>query len=66
MSTFEKAIWFKSRASSAQGECVEVAFDKSADCSAVVVGIRDSKNPQQGHFAVPPAAWKAFLTAATE
>jgi hypothetical protein len=58
MDKLATAQWIKSRASNASGNCVEVATTPTA------VGIRDSKNPAQGHFAVTPAAWKAFLCAA--
>lgn len=55
------ATWRKSSYSAENGSCVEVAF---ADLStAVVVGVRDSKNIRAGHLTMPVRRWKAFVAA---
>ena len=52
------AAWSKSsRSGSNGGQCVEVAVEPS------VVGIRDSKSPAVGHFAVDRPQWSDFLGA---
>jgi hypothetical protein len=48
--------WVKSSYSGGSGgDCVEVASALSA------VHVRDSKDTEQGSFAVAPTAWSAFL-----
>ncbi|MBA8822877.1 hypothetical protein FHX42_000206 [Saccharopolyspora lacisalsi] len=48
--------WFKSsRRAAANDNCVEVRM------TGTVVGVRDSKNPDGGAFAVTPRSWRAFL-----
>lgn len=54
-----RPIWVKSSQSSQNGgQCVEVARNLPGR-----VLVRDSKNPEEGALAVPPAAWAAFLGA---
>jgi Domain of unknown function (DUF397) len=48
------ARWRKSRRSSGNGACVEVARFGEA------VAVRDSKNPDGPKLALSPAAWYAF------
>lgn len=48
--------WYTSSYSN-QTECVEVAI------AGEVVAVRDSKDREAGHFAVPAARWRSFLTA---
>ena len=49
-------VWVKSsHSASDSGACVEVRF------SDVIVGVRDSKNPDGPRFDVSPSAWLAFL-----
>jgi hypothetical protein len=52
---FSSAVWRKSSRSGqdSTGSCVEVAF-------AVVVGVRDSKNPGGGHLVFSDSAWRVF------
>jgi hypothetical protein len=52
-----RAGWSKSTRSSGggSGDCVEVARTPE------VVGVRDSKNRGDGHIALSPASWSAFL-----
>jgi hypothetical protein len=50
--------WRKSRASAANGDCVEVAFGQDGRATGMV---RDSKRPQAGHLAVKLDAFEAFL-----
>lgn len=53
---FLDATWVKSSHSGQpQNDCVEVAVTPD------LVGIRDSKNPDAGHIAVPVTAWAEFL-----
>ncbi|MGY1863527.1 MULTISPECIES: DUF397 domain-containing protein [Nocardia] len=49
------AVWVKSSYSSAQMDCVEVAFLR--DCS---VGVRDSKNPAGPALVFEPSEWDSF------
>ncbi|MEV6138087.1 DUF397 domain-containing protein [Nocardia sp. NPDC051990] len=49
------ARWFKSSRSSANQECVEVAF-----LDGRLVGVRDSKNPAGAALVFTPAEWDAF------
>ncbi|WP_433728071.1 DUF397 domain-containing protein [Nocardia sp. CA-129566] len=49
------AQWFKSSRSSANQECVEVAF-----LDGGMVGVRDSKNPAAAALVFSPGEWKAF------
>lgn len=53
-SAFEGATWHKSSRSQS-GDCVEVALIGD------VVGLRDSKNPDQGVLAFSPREWSAFV-----
>ncbi|WP_156756396.1 DUF397 domain-containing protein [Actinokineospora pegani] len=48
------ASWRKSTRSSANGECVEVAFVSSS------TAVRDSKNPIGGALVFEATAWQAF------
>lgn len=45
--------WRKSSYSSQTDNCVEVAY-------AATVGIRDTKDREGGHLAVPATAWRSF------
>ncbi|BDT98537.1 DUF397 domain-containing protein [Nocardia sputorum] len=47
--------WFKSSYSSAEKDCVEVAF-LGEGC----VGVRDSKNPNGPALAFGPSEWDSF------
>ncbi|MEV2223682.1 DUF397 domain-containing protein [Nocardia vinacea] len=49
------ARWFKSSRSSANAECVEVAF-----LDGGMVGVRDSKNPTGPALVFTPGEWEAF------
>jgi hypothetical protein len=51
------ARWRKSRRSTDQANCVEVAM------TVGTVAVRDSKNPAGSVLAVPAPAWVAFTTA---
>lgn len=55
MDDFRTARWRKSSRSSAQANCVEVAFAGRA------VGVRDSKNADGPLLAFPGQEWAAFL-----
>lgn len=46
--------WRKSSHSTAGNDCVEVAQ------TAHTCAVRDSKNPNGGHIALTPSAWKTF------
>lgn len=48
-------LWFKSSRSVKENQCVEVAMPNHG------VGIRDSKNPDDGHLLLSPHAWAAFI-----
>lgn len=54
-------VWRKSSHSSANSNCVEVAFGTVAQDRAVAA--RDSKNPSGPALIFTPAAWSAFLAA---
>ncbi|MGW5360636.1 DUF397 domain-containing protein [Actinopolymorpha pittospori] len=47
--------WRKASSSGSGGNCVEVGS------SATHVGVRDTKDREAGHIAVPFARWSAFL-----
>jgi hypothetical protein len=49
------ARWFKSSRSTANAECVEVAFLDDGR-----VGVRDSKNPSGPALVFTPGEWSAF------
>lgn len=52
----KRFIW-RTSSHSSQTACVEVAI------AGEVVAVRDSKDREAGHFAVPAARWRSFLTA---
>jgi len=54
----EAIIWRKASASTAQGNCVELAFGPEGRATGRV---RDSKSPERGHLAVKLDAFAAFL-----
>lgn len=47
--------WKKATASNGGGNCVEVGTAPG------LVGVRDTKDREAGHIAVPAAQWSAFL-----
>ncbi|WP_084488683.1 DUF397 domain-containing protein [Nocardia niwae] len=49
------ATWFKSSFSSADRDCVEVAFLREG-----CVGVRDSKNPTGPALVFGPSEWDSF------
>ncbi|NKY26477.1 DUF397 domain-containing protein [Nocardia gamkensis] len=51
------ATWFKSSYSSADRDCVEVAFLREG-----LVGVRDSKNPAGPAIVFTPSVWDRFTT----
>ena len=53
-------VWHKSKASQANGECVEVAFNSQA------VRIRHSHDPYGAVLSFSHAEWRAFLTGARD
>lgn len=56
MADLTGAHWYTStRSTGGGGNCVQVARNLPG-----VVGVRDSKNPDEGTLAVSPAAWSAF------
>ncbi|MFD6249374.1 DUF397 domain-containing protein [Streptomyces roseolus] len=55
---FDEAAWFKSTASAAQNECVEVNTGAGA-----VVGFRDSKDVAVGAVAVAAGPFAEFVAA---
>jgi len=57
MTDFSGAVWRKAaRSASHNGGCVEIATNLPD-----LVGIRDSKRPEDGAHAVDPQAFAAFL-----
>ena len=54
-SQYSALIWRKSKASTADGGCVEIA------CAGETVLLRDSRNPSGPILAFSPAHWSAFL-----
>jgi Domain of unknown function (DUF397) len=54
-----RATWRKSRASSSNNACVEVAVTPDA------IGIRDTKDRTAGHLVLAPGSWAAFLEKAS-
>jgi len=56
MINLSQAAWRKSRASSMNGGCVEIAANLPG-----VIAIRDSKRPEGGAHVVGEVAWTAFL-----
>ena len=56
MTDLSQAAWKKSRASSMNGGCVEVAANVPG-----IVAVRDSTRPAGGAHVVGPAAFAAFL-----
>ncbi|OXM66837.1 DUF397 domain-containing protein [Amycolatopsis vastitatis] len=56
-----QGAWRKSSYSSDQANCVEVTSPTS---SSTTVGVRDTKDREGGHLAVPASAWAAFLSSA--
>lgn len=50
-----QAVWQKSSRSSANGQCVEVAFLDA------VIAVRDSKNPDGPALVFTPGEWNAFV-----
>ncbi|MFF5505826.1 DUF397 domain-containing protein [Streptomyces roseolus] len=55
---FDEAAWFKSTASAAQNECVEVNTGTGA-----VIGLRDSKDTAAGTIAVTVGPFTDFVSA---
>ncbi|MEV6321650.1 DUF397 domain-containing protein [Nocardia sp. NPDC051787] len=53
--SLSNAIWFKSSYSSAQMDCVEVAFLREG-----FVGVRDSKNRTGPALVFTPGEWDSF------
>ncbi|MBF6191184.1 MULTISPECIES: DUF397 domain-containing protein [Nocardia] len=54
------ANWFKSSYSSAEKDCVEVAFLREGS-----VGVRDSKNPSGPALVFRPGDWDSFTVRIT-
>ncbi|MEW1735208.1 DUF397 domain-containing protein [Nocardia beijingensis] len=54
------ATWFKSSFSSAERDCVEVAFLREGS-----VGVRDSKNPGGPALVFPSSVWDSFTSRIT-
>lgn len=50
--------WRKSRVSSSNNACVEVAMTNDG------VGVRDTKDRAAGHLTLAPGSWSAFLVSA--
>lgn len=53
--------WRKSSRSNGDSDCVEVAVAVDAE----VIGVRDSKSPEQEPFVLSRTAFEAFLRVAT-
>ena len=57
----KNAVWRKSSFSSGgESNCVEVAMTDE------LVAVRDSKDPQGGHFTLPPDGWRGLLASIKE
>lgn len=56
----KKGVWRKSTRSGSNGQCVEVCDLGHG------VAVRDSKDPHGPVLSFPPAAWAAFVHAATK
>lgn len=54
---FEDHLWFEPSRSDVDQGCVEVAL------TSQVVGVRDTKNREAGHFTVDAARWGSFVDA---
>lgn len=52
---FPTGAWHKSSYSGTQTECVEVAHAPD------VVGVRDTKDREDGTLLVPASAWRTFV-----
>lgn len=52
--------WRKSSRSNGDSDCVEVAVAVEAE----VIGVRDSKLPEQEPFVLEPTEWRALVRAA--
>lgn len=51
-----RAQWRKSRRSSGDGQCVEVAINLPQ-----IIAVRDSKNPDGPRLVFTPEAWQTFV-----
>lgn len=65
---FRGVEWRTSSYSNGNGNCVQVAPGAGpmldpASRSSALVGVRDSKAPDDGMLALRPASWAAFVTA---
>jgi hypothetical protein len=52
----DELLWFKSRRSTGNGACVEVAFVASG-----AVAMRDSKDPSGPVLRFPATSWQSFV-----